>query len=85
MRASELFTLLNKVGDGIPSDQATGAKYQGIKDCLQTVDMVLDSIPGAREFMEAHAEAIANAGPGGRLEFEDCDLSQWNTTSNSPN
>lgn len=76
MRASELLALLNKLDAATPSDNGSPV-HESIDDSLQTIDMVIDSIPGARAFMEAHAFEIAMAGPGGKLEFEDCELSEF--------
>jgi hypothetical protein len=74
VKASELMAILAKLGDEIPSDTRKSGRRETVEESLQTVDMVLDSIPGAREFLEAHAEQIFLAGIGGKFRFEDREL-----------
>ena len=74
MRASELFAILARLDD-VYCDHGSGPRPETIDESCQTVDMVLDSIPGARAFMEEHALQIALCGPNGKLEFVDRELS----------
>lgn len=74
MRASELMAILAALPDELPRDTSSAVRPETVEESLQTVDMVLDSIPGAREFLEAHAEQIFLAGIGGKFQFEDREL-----------
>ena len=75
MRVSELMALLARAEAGVPSDGPDGTCVESVDASLQTIDMILDSIPGARAFIEAHLEEIARVGLNGPLEFEDRELS----------
>jgi hypothetical protein len=74
MKASELMAILASLKDRVPSDTCSSGRHETVEESLQTVDMVLDSIPGAREFLDAHVEQIFLAGIGGKFEFEDREL-----------